>query len=263
VGAWPLEGAAAARSEGFIARIQAYMEKATREAKVHTSWINPNPVYDDGLRGFIAAILANADFVADVQAFQEPVARAGMVNSLAATLLKIASPGVPDIYQGQEIWDFSLVDPDNRRQVDYALRRRLLGELRTRMHSDRVALCREMMEAWQDGRPKLYVTHVGLCARQDFADAFKHGEYIPVPASGARAEHVVAFARRGGGSTLLTVVPRLVATLGSAGWDDTALPGDVVAGRWRNLFTGEELDQLRIADVLANFPVALLLRLST
>jgi (1->4)-alpha-D-glucan 1-alpha-D-glucosylmutase len=260
VGAWPLEGAAAAMSEAFVARMQAYLEKATREAKVHTSWINPNPVYDDGLRRFIAAILADPAFVADVQAFQEPVARAGMVNSLAQTLLRIASPGVPDVYQGQEIWDFSLVDPDNRRPVDYALRRRLLADLRERMCGDRIALCQEMMEQWRDGRPKLYVTHVALCARQDHPDAFACGEYLPVVASGARAEHVVAFARRGGGSTLLAVAPRLVAMLGAAGWEDTALSGDVVAGRWRNLFTGVEHDRLRLADVLADFPVALLIR---
>ncbi|HKP75908.1 MAG TPA: malto-oligosyltrehalose synthase [Longimicrobiaceae bacterium] len=258
MGAWPLEGVEATMTASFVERIQAYMEKATREAKVHTSWINPNPVYDEGLSRFIAAILADRGFVDDVQAFQEPVTRAGMVNSLAQTLIRIAGPGVPDVYQGQEIWDFSLVDPDNRRQVDYAARRRLLADLRARRDGDRAALCREMMEAWHDGRPKLYVTHVALCARRDHPDAFKAGEYLPVAATGSRAEHVVAFARRGGGCTLLAIAPRLVATLGDAGWEDTALSGDVVAGRWRNLFTGEEFDQLRLADMLANFPVALL-----
>jgi (1->4)-alpha-D-glucan 1-alpha-D-glucosylmutase len=195
-----------------------------------------------------------------------------MVNALAQTLVKIASPGVPDVYQGQEIWDFSLVDPDNRRPVDYALRRRMLTELRERMHGDRRALCRELVERWEDGRPKLYVTHVGLCARQDHAEAFEHGEYLPVAATGTRAENVVAFARRGGGSTLLAVVPRLVATLtrengfaipGGSVWEDTSLAGEVVAGCWRNLFTGEEHDSLRLADVLADFPVALLVRVQS
>src|SRR6185436_15474237 len=135
-----------------------------------------------------------------------------------------------------------------------------LTGLRERMHGDRRALCRELIERWEDGAPKLYVTHVGLCARQDHADAFKHGECLPVAASGARAEHVVAFARQGGGSTLLAVVPRLVATLtrengfaipdGSV-WEDTRLMG--IEGRWRNLFTGEELGKLRLAEVLADF----------
>jgi len=248
------------------------MEKATREAKVHTSWINPNEAYDAGIRDFVAAVLGDAAFTADLTAFQAPLARLGMVNSLAQTLVKIASPGVPDVYQGQEIWDFSLVDPDNRRPVDYALRRRMLTGLRERMHGDRHALCRELIDGWEDGAPKLYVTHVGLCARQDHADAFKAGEYLPVAVEGTHAEHIVAFARRGGGSTLLAVLPRLVATLtrengfaipDGAVWVDTALTGDVVAGRWRNLFTGEELDHLRLANILADFPVALLARVQS
>jgi (1->4)-alpha-D-glucan 1-alpha-D-glucosylmutase len=156
--------------------------------------------------------------------------------------------------------------------VDYALRRGMLTELREAMHGDRRALCRELVKGWEDGRPKLYLTHVGLCARQDHADAFKAGEYLPVAATGTRAEHVVAFARRGGGSTLLAVVPRLVATLtrengfalpdGSV-WEDTELSGDVAAGRWRNLLTGQEHDGLRLAEVLADFPVALLLRVQS
>jgi (1->4)-alpha-D-glucan 1-alpha-D-glucosylmutase len=272
VGTWPLGEMDGAAREEYVARIQQYMEKATREAKVHTSWINPNESYDAGLRDFIAAILGHAAFVADLAEFQRPLARLGMVNSLAQTLVKIASPGVPDVYQGQEIWDFSLVDPDNRRPVDYALRRRMLTGLRERMHGDRRALCRELVAGWEDGAPKLYVTHVGLCARQDHADAFKDGEYLPVSISGARAEHVVAFARRGGGSTLVAIVPRLVAMLTRENgfalpdggvWDDTALTGDVVAGRWRNLFTGGELDDLRLANILADFPVALLARVQS
>jgi (1->4)-alpha-D-glucan 1-alpha-D-glucosylmutase len=270
VGAWPLGEMDDAAREEFVGRIQQYMNKATREAKVHTSWINPNEDYDSGLRDFIAAILNDPEFVADFAAFQRPLARLGMVSSLAQTLVKIASPGVPDVYQGQEVWDFSLVDPDNRRPVDYALRRRMLTELREQMHGDRRALCRELVDGWEDGAPKLYVTHVGLCARQDHAEAFERGEYLPVAATGTRAEHVVAFARRGGGSTLLAIVPRLVATLtretdfalpDGGVWEDTALAGEVVEGRWRNLFTGEELDAsggLRLAEVLADFPVALL-----
>jgi (1->4)-alpha-D-glucan 1-alpha-D-glucosylmutase len=273
VGTWPLGETDDGARADYVARIQQYMDKATREAKVHTSWINPNETYDDGLRDFIAATLGDAAFVADLAAFQAPVARLGMVNALAQTLVRIASPGVPDIYQGQEIWDFSLVDPDNRRPVDYALRRGMLGKLRARMQGDRRALCHDLVERWEDGAPKLYVTHVGLRARQDHADAFTRGEYLPVTASGARAEHVVAFARRGADRTLLAVVPRLVAELtrdrdfaipDRGVWEDTALTGDVVAGRWRNLFTGEELeasgDGLRLADVLADFPVALLER---
>lgn len=266
IGAWPLDGDV---GEAFVARMRQYMEKATREAKVHTSWINPDEAYDDGLRAFIAAILGDRAFVEDVAAFQRPIARMGMVNALAQTLLKIASPGVPDIYQGQEIWDFSLVDPDNRRAVDYDLRQTMLSTLRERMQGDRRALCRDLLARWEDGASKLYVTHVALSARRDHAEAVVRGEYLPVAATGARAEHVVAFARRGGGSTLLAVAPRLVATLtrergfaipGAEDWGDTALSGDIAAGRWRNLLTGEEHDGVRLAEVLAEFPVGLLLK---
>jgi len=277
VGAWPLGEMDGGAHEEFVGRIQAYMEKATREAKVHTSWINPNEEYDAGLRGFVAAILSSDGdnpFLADFTAFQRPVARMGMVNSLAQTLVKLASPGVPDIYQGQEIWDFSLVDPDNRRPVDYALRQRMLDGLRERMGGDRTALCRELVEGWEDGRIKLYVTHVALCAREEHEAAFTGGEYLPLAVTGARAEHVLAFARRGGGSTLVAVVPRLVATLSADrdytvpkadAWGDTRLDlGSLGDGRWRDLFSGVEVGadggSVRVAEVLGGFPVALLVR---
>ncbi|HSU16926.1 malto-oligosyltrehalose synthase [Longimicrobium sp.] len=271
VGAWPLGEMDAEAHGEFISRIQQYMDKATREAKVHTSWINPNEAYDAGLRDFIAAILrreGDNPFLADLAAFHRPIARLGMVNALAQTLVKLTAPGVPDVYQGQEIWDLSLVDPDNRRPVDYALRRTLLAGVRERMRGDRGALCRELVERWEDGRIKLFVTHVALCAREDNADAFTAGEYLPLAVTGARAEHAAAFARRGGGSTLLTIVPRLVATLtggdvpGAEAWADTAVAGDETRGRWRNLFTGAEIDAgnggLPLADALGDFPVALL-----
>jgi len=277
VGTWPLTEFEPAAHQEYVGRIQGYMEKATREAKVHTSWINPNEAYDEGLKAFIAAILERGGenpFVADLAAFQRPVARTGMVNSLAQTLVRITSPGVPDVYQGQEIWDFSLVDPDNRRPVDYALRRELLTALRARMHGDRAALCRELVGRWDDGRIKLYVTHVGLCAREEHEPAFTRGEYLPVPVTGAKAEHAVAFARRGGGSTLVTVVPRLVGTLmadrghalpDAEVWGDTRIGVAALGGRWRELFSGAETETdqggLRLSDAFAHFPVALLLRM--
>jgi len=275
LGTWPLNPFEPRAHEEYIGRIQAYMQKATREAKVHTSWINPNEAYDEGLKTFIARILRrdgeNA-FTADLAEFQRPVARMGMVNALAQTLVRITSPGVPDIYQGQEIWDFSLVDPDNRRPVDYTLRQEMLTALRQRMQGDRAALCGELVDGWADGRIKMYVTHVGLCARQDHEGAFTGGEYLPLAVTGARAEHVLAFARRGGGSTLVTLVPRLVATL-TAGrghqlpaaedWGDTAVDVSALGGRWRELFSGAGIAAeggLRVAEVLARFPVALLVQ---
>ncbi|HEX8243496.1 MAG TPA: malto-oligosyltrehalose synthase [Longimicrobium sp.] len=276
VGTWPLEEMDGDAHAEYVARIQQYMDKATREAKVHTSWINPNEAYDTGLRDFVAAILSRGGenpFFADMDGFQRPVARLGMVNALAQTLVKLTSPGVPDVYQGQEIWDLSLVDPDNRRPVDYARRGEMLQRIRERMQCGRDTLARELVERWEDGAIKLYVTHVALCARKEHADAFSEGEYLPLSATGAKAEHVVAFARRGGGSTLLTVVPCLVATLtrdrdlvlpDANVWADTALTGDEVRGHWRNLFTGAEIDAgdagIGLADVLGDFPVALLER---
>jgi len=276
VGAWPLGDMDADAHGEFVARIQAYMEKATREAKVHTSWINPNEAYDAGLKAFVAGILdpgGDNPFPADFAAFQRPVARMGMLNSLAQTLVRIASPGVPDIYQGQEIWDFSLVDPDNRRPVDYELRQEMLDGLSERMQGDRAALCRELVEGWEDGRIKMYLTHLALCAREEHEAAFTRGEYLSLAASGEREEHVLAFARRGGGSTLLAVVPRLAASMsaggepalpGASAWGDTRIDVGSLGSRWRELFSGAEVRAgdggLRVAEVLGGFPVALLLR---
>lgn len=276
VGTWPLAEMDAEAHAAYVARIQAYMEKATREAKVHTSWINPNHAYDEGLAAFVAAILAreNDAFLADLAAFQQPIARMGMVNALAQTLVRLTSPGVPDIYQGQEIWDFSLVDPDNRRQVDYALRMEMLESLRARMDGDRAGLCRELLGGWEDGRIKLYTTHVALRAREEHEAAFTGGEYVPVTVDGDRSAHVVAFARRGGGSTLATLVPRLVATMmetrdfalpDASCWAGTRVDVSALGGRWRNLYTGAEIDadagHLSLAEAFADFPVALLARI--
>lgn len=273
LGAWPLGESEDQAHQDFIGRIQQYMDKATREAKVHTSWIEPNEVYDQGLKDFVAAILSREGgnpFLDDFLPFQATLARLGMVNALAQTLLKLASPGVPDIYQGQEIWDFSLVDPDNRRPVDYEARRTMLADLKARIESeDRAALCRELVDRWEDGRIKMYVTHAALVLRERLAEAFGGGGYLPLSASGARAEHVVAFARQGGGGTAVAVVPRLLATLtrerehalpDASLWAETSL--EIPAGRYRNVFSGETLEagdgSAALAEVFAHFPVALL-----
>jgi len=274
VGAWPLGKTEDQAHQDFVARVQAYMEKATREAKVHTSWIEPNEAYDQGLKDFVAAILdptRDNPFLDDLRELQPRVARMGMVNSLAQTLVRLTAPGVPDVYQGQEIWDFSLVDPDNRRPVDYAARRRMLEELTERMpEADLGELCRELVEGWEDGRIKLYVTHLALRLRAALPGAFTAGGYVPLETGGERAAHVFAFARQGDGETAITLVPRLVATLARdndfALPDATAWKGTTVrvpAGRWRNVFTGEELrasedGALAMDRVFGGFPVALL-----
>jgi (1->4)-alpha-D-glucan 1-alpha-D-glucosylmutase len=203
-----------------------------------------------------------------------------MLNSLSQTLLKATAPGVPDIYQGNELWDFSLVDPDNRRLVDFALRRRLLRQVLSRVEGGatvRPEVARELLANREDGRIKMFVTALALRCRREQRGLFSVGEYLPVEVRGAQQDHLFAFARRHGGRTAVVVVPRLITRLtatseefplGVKVWGDTrlSLPGDGPA-RYRNLFTGEVLaclvqegrSSLAAAAVLSDFPVALLL----
>ncbi|HEX2190795.1 MAG TPA: malto-oligosyltrehalose synthase [Longimicrobiaceae bacterium] len=285
VGAWPLGETEDQAHQDLVARVQGYMEKATREAKEHTSWIEPNEAYDAGLKEFVAAVLdrgAPNAFLDDFLRLQPVVARMGMLNSLAQTLVKLAAPGVPDVYQGQELWDFSLVDPDNRRPVDYAVRVRLLRELRERMtEGDLPALARELVECWEDGRVKLFLTHRALTLRNALPETFLGGEYVPLVSAGQRVGHVFAFLRRGGGADVVAAVPRLPATLtrdrgfalpDADTWRDTWIeaPDGLLAGRWRNAFTGETVEgttrgagtALAADELFGSFPVALLERIS-
>lgn len=278
VGAWPLDEVDDQGRQDLVQRLQAYMEKATREAKTHTSWINPNAAYDEGLAAFVAAILepSNDAFLDDFLPFQRTVARLGMVNALAQTLVKLTAPGVPDVYQGQETWDFSLVDPDNRRPVDYVLRRRLLDSLAARAEEvDGSVLARELVDEWQDGRIKLHLHQRTLRLRAALPDVFGAGAYVPLTPEGDRAEHVVAFARTAEDAAAITVVPRLLATMtrdrdfafpGARDWLGTRIPlPEELAGRYRNVLTGEELRVgargLDASDLFAAFPVALLERM--
>ena len=277
VGAWPFGALDEPGRRDLTARLQGYMAKATREAKVHTSWINPNPAYDEGLAAFVAGILAEGSaFLDDFLPFQRTVARLGMVNALAQTLVKLTAPGVPDVYQGQEVWDLSLVDPDNRRPVDYALRRRLLESLRARREEvDGRTLARELVEGWEDGRIKMHVVQRALLLRAALPRVFGGGAYLPLAAEGPGAEHVVAFARTAAGAAAITLVPRLAAGLTrergfavpeARDFRGTRIPLPAeLAGRWRNVLTGEELRAddggLDAEAVFASFPVALLERL--
>jgi (1->4)-alpha-D-glucan 1-alpha-D-glucosylmutase len=237
VGAWPIE----------TERVIAYMEKASREAKVHTSWTQPNPDYDDALREFIEGLLNDQDFKADLEQFVRPLIEPGRVNSLAQTLIKLTAPGVPDFYQGTELWDLSLVDPDNRRPVDYALRRRLLSEL----EGMRVE---EIWSRIDEGLPKLWIISQTLKLRRSRKLLDPESSYHPLVARGEKSAQVVAFAR---GERAITVVPRLVIKLGGT-WGDTVL--ELPGGRWYNAFTNETLsgDEIAVAKLLHRFPVALL-----
>ncbi len=286
VGSWPLEGATGEALAAYRERIQAYMAKATREAKVNTSWINPNPDYDGAVRDFVAALLEESPgnrFVPELAAFVGRIARPGLVNSLAQTVLKLLSPGVPDVYQGTEVWDLSLVDPDNRRPVDYALRARALDDLRARSAQEGLqALATELAGRLEDPRTKLFVVHRALEARRQAPGLFHRGAYLPVEAEGARAAHVIGFVRhRPEGDepfgTALAVVPRLATRLvrspealplGPEAWGDTfvPLPVEVGARRFVNRFTGARLSVSQrgghagfpLAALLSQFPVALL-----
>ena len=271
VGAWPIDAA----------RLRDYLLKAVREAKVHTSWTNPNPRYDEAVVKFAEAILdpeRSAAFLEDLVLFQARVAHFGALNSLGQTLVKLTAPGVPDLYQGSELWDLSLVDPDNRRPVDWAQRTRLLDEVLSAVAAapDRAALAHELVKTKTDGRVKLFVIHEGLAVRRAHRALFEGGAYRPLESRGAWSEHVCAFARTAGDAAAVTIIPRLLARrgvdalpLGPEYWADTRLelPREL-AGRYTNALTGEPVETapagdgvvLPLAYVFTAFPAALLLR---
>ncbi len=258
----------------FVKRIKAYVIKAVREAKVHTAWLKPDLAYEEAFLSFVSEILNPADrnpFLQDFLPFQKKVAHYGVFNSLSQVLLKIASPGIPDFYQGTELWDFSLVDPDNRRPVDFFRRRNLLEEIRKGIRSDIIALIQELLQAREDGRVKLFLTHQALQARKDNVEIFRSGKYIPLEVSGKHRENVVAFARNHVERWALTVVPRFLASLvkegalplGEETWSNTQLAIPAEAPRmWRNAITKQRVTgegELNIGKVFEHFPVALLI----
>ena len=267
LGVWPL---AAGEEESFAARIREYLIKAAREAKVHTSWLQPDEEHEAALVGFAAALLDPArapDFHADMQRLAGRVARWGAVNSLAQLALKLAAPGVADFYQGTELWTLTLVDPDNRRPVDLAARARLLAELERGGRGP--AALAALVKSWHDGRLKLLVTWRGLRARRAEPELFLRGEYLPLEASGRAAGHLFSFARRQGDAWLVCAIPRFPARLapgfpiGVRTWRDTllALPAGA-PGDWTDVVTGSKAraqhGALRAADLFRSLPVALL-----
>ncbi|MCU0690667.1 MAG: malto-oligosyltrehalose synthase, partial [Polyangiaceae bacterium] len=267
-------------------RVAAYMNKATKEAKVHTSWVNPNEQYDAAVREFVFRVLANdpADpFLCDLQPLLRRVAYFGRFNALAAAPLKIIAPGVPDIYQGNELWDLSLVDPDNRHPVDFDARQRILEQLRRRLaepgQQARQALLHELLTCAHDGRVKLLVVYAALQLRARLPELFESGSYEALQATGERAQHAVAFARVLGQKAVVIVVPRLVVQLahgqllppqGPEVWGDTylSLPPQAAKWRLRDVFTSELIlpeerngePALPLGGLTRQFPLALLER---
>jgi (1->4)-alpha-D-glucan 1-alpha-D-glucosylmutase len=230
-------------------RAVAYLEKATREAKQHTSWTDPDPDYDDALQHYVRGVLADPEFVAALSAYVTPLVEPGRINSLALKLVQLTMPGVPDVYQGTESWALSLVDPDNRRPVDFGERARLLATTRTTPKVD------------DSGAAKLHLVRTALQVRRAHPEWFgADGDYVPLAATGAGAEHVFAFSRAG---RAITIVPRLILGLRRAGgWKDTAVP--LPPGVWTDALTGRRHggpgagNSAYLLKLLQNFPVALL-----
>jgi (1->4)-alpha-D-glucan 1-alpha-D-glucosylmutase len=272
LGAWPVDLAAddAPGLTAFCERVQATMMKAMREAKERSSWSNPNAEYEAVVARFVAGALDGSrpnPFLQDMHGFVASLARPGAINSLAQTLIKLAAPGIPDTYQGGELWDFSMVDPDNRRPVAWTARRRLLDELRERFTAapvNRQAFA-EMAAQWRDGREKLFLIWRTLALRAQRPALFAGGAYLPLETSGRHADHLCAFARAGDGQKAVVVAPRLVTSLLSEGatidWADTAVALPEGAG-WRDALAGRDLGardgKIAAAELLADFPVALL-----
>lgn len=280
LGAWPA-------SEGevpeFRERLKAFFVKAVREAKLHTNWFEPNGDYESALLAYIDGIFdsdRSIGFFPDFLALQKKVAFYGCLNSLSQALLKIASPGFPDFYQGEELWDFNLVDPDNRRPVDFSLRRRLLDELKQRDHDGRESLVQNVLENWTDGRVKLYLIWRALAFRREHRELFHCGEYLPLACAGRQRENIFAFARRRNDEWAIAAAPRMLSRvvdpgempLGAAVWTSASieLPPDAPA-EWQNCITGQPLRAvrrsgrltLRAADVFRQFPVALCISATT
>lgn len=282
IGVWPFgpEGEATPPA-GLVERVQSYIIKAASEAKRNTTWTDPDSTWKETLSKFVANVLTGSDaapFVNDFLTFQRHTARVGVVNSLSQTILKLASPGVADVYQGCELWDFSMVDPDNRRPVDYDARARMIQEWDAGIASGRPAaeLAAESFAGFESGQVKLHVVRTVLNHRRQNPDLYLRGSYRPVDASGTHKDRVVAFQRGLADRNVVVVAPRLVAPLmGDDGstpplgdvWGDTdvAVP-DTPSGRWRDLLTGRVIPSVRGADrralqlseLFVHLPVALL-----
>ncbi|CEJ46869.1 malto-oligosyltrehalose synthase [Umezakia ovalisporum] len=257
----------------FCQRIQDYVLKAVREAKVYTAWLRPNATYEQALTKFVAAVLENSDqnqFLQEFLPFQKRVAYYGIFNSLSQTLLKITSPGVPDFYQGTDLWDFSMVDPDNRRPVDFQIRQSHLKVIKKQSQEDILKFVDELLATKEDSRIKLFVIVQALKARKENLTVFQQGDYLPLEAKGKYSDHIIAFARIHSNQTIITIAPRFFTSLIEPGeypldiqvWDDTYIHLPPAApSLWQNTITQQTLytdKTMLIGEALKHFPVALL-----
>lgn len=279
VGAWPLLPMTPEEHEQYVKRIQGYMHKAANEAKLKTSWINPDHNHDRALAEFVGLVLRPGPenrFLVDFTSFQMPIAQAGILNSLSQTVIKIGAPGVPDFYQGTELWDLNLVDPDNRRPVDYSARRTMLAEIHREAGKDPLALTEKLLGEPGNGAIKMFVTNRALEFRSANRELFAGGAYFGLEAAGERRRNVIAFARSLGDRQVIVAAARFFMALGrlpesaigNRTWADTFIsaPENFLHGRYVDLFTGQTVHaaldrdarQLAAAEVFAHLPVAML-----
>ena len=268
LGVMPPEGKAGHK---LVERLQTYLEKALREAKVNTDWAAPNEEYEQAIKDLVPQLLHDdPDFMESFMPFFNKVAHYGWMYALCQTLLKITCPGVPDVYQGTELWDLSLVDPDNRRPVDYRLRQHYLLRIRQQENQNSYELHRDLLQNWENGQVKLYLVYKALNARRCFQQLFSHGEYLPLSITGKHKEHILAFARHHKNEWALVAVPLLLVNLvdesnlplGPKVWEDTAieLPQDAPE-QWHSVFgkdTWQSKGTIPVAELFKTFPVAFL-----
>jgi (1->4)-alpha-D-glucan 1-alpha-D-glucosylmutase len=281
VGTWPRERPTAEAGDVYRDRILQYMRKAIREAKIHASWMNPSDDYEAAIHDFISDLLGEKgrEFTAELSAFVARIADAGYVNSLAQLVLKATLPGVPDFYRGTELWDFNLVDPDNRRAVDYESRRGRLKRLRETAQRGNAEAARDVMNRWPDPDAKLWTTAACLTIRRDCSELFTFGEYLPLTVEGEQEDHLISFARRRDEEAAIVVVPRRVQNLMAGdqverkpgmpriNWQDTRIvvPDDFPSD-WECRLSGQQhalkstggTRAILASELLDNFPVAVL-----
>ncbi len=283
LGVWPPGEPDSNEMAGFAVRMKEYLTKAMREAKVHTSWINPNTAYEDAIIAFSDALVnapIESAFQADFRPFQQRIARLGLFNSLSQTLIKLTAPGVPDIYQGCESWNFSLVDPDNRRPVDFDSLRKMLTALQTlsaQKTEERMADVKALCDSLEDGRTKMLVVASVLTLRESWPDVFQKGKYLPLAVRGEQSAHLCAYARIAGKRIVITVAPRFfvgllgkteLLPLGEKVWGNTVveLPFHQHDKQYNCVFTGKVLQphqhppgwRMPVSQILAEFPVGLI-----
>ena len=251
----------------FRDRIKDYILKAVREAKVHTAWLRPDEEYEQAYLSFIDRILEDkSDFLQQFKPWQQKIAEYGIYNSLSQVLIKNTAPGVPDLYQGAELWELSLVDPDNRRPVDYQKRRKFLQDIKTGSSQDILQLIKELIATKENGKIKLFLTYQLLTARKKYSEIFQNGDYQEIEVIGKHKDSIVAFSRSYEDKSIVAIVPRFLTgiinlgqlPLGIEVWSDTSLK--LADKDWQNLIDGQTIaGETAVGKILQNFPVALLM----